>query len=145
MRLPLKRRPMGRIERINMSFVRWMSFVPSRRRVVRWSRRVPAAYNTKKQSFRCACQTGRGGGCAYRKAEVESNEEDGVPKVESVVQVVIVDDDGGREHDPDRDNGRGGQLVFWLWRGRGGGGGQRTVTATVAVAVAGEVGLEVCL
>ncbi len=129
-----------------MSFVRWMSFVPSRRRVVRWSRRVPAAYNTKRQSFRCACQTGRGGR-AYRKAEVESDEEDGVPKVEGVVQVVIVDDDGGGEHDPDRDDGRGGQLIFWLWRGRGGGGGQRTVTATVAVAVAvaGEVGLEVCL
>ena len=55
MRLLLKRRPMGRMEWINMSFVRWMSFVPLRRRIICWSTPVPAAYNTKKQSFRCAC------------------------------------------------------------------------------------------
>lgn len=41
-----------------------------------------------------------------------SDEEDGEPKVEGVVQVVVVDDDGGREHDPDGNDGRGRELVF---------------------------------
>ena len=88
MRLPLKRRPMGRIERINMSFVRWISFAPSRRRVVRCSMRVPAACIT----ILDPCE-GALGGDAHGKSKVEGDEEDGEPEVEGVVQVVVVDDD----------------------------------------------------
>ena len=137
MRLPLKRRPMGRIERINMSFVRWISFAPSRRRVVRCSMRVPAACIMKVAILdRCARALG---GEAYGESKVEGDEEDGEPEVEGVVQVVVVDDDRGGEHDPDRDDGRGGQLVLWLWLRRGRGCGQRTAAATTDVDVVRDV------
>jgi hypothetical protein len=43
-KLALNRRPMGRIERTNMSLVIWTSFAPSKRQVVRCKTRVPMAY-----------------------------------------------------------------------------------------------------
>ena len=43
-KLALNRRPMGRMERTNMSLVIWTSFAPSKRWVVRCKTRVPMAY-----------------------------------------------------------------------------------------------------
>ena len=83
---------MGRMERMNISFVRCTSFAPSRRCVVRSSTRVPTAYKEKwfrsHEKHCCRMKT-------HSKAEVESDEKNGVLKVESVVQIIVVDDDGG--------------------------------------------------
>lgn len=94
--------------------------------------RVPAACYTKS----CDNQIhvpGHQEGDTHGKPKVESDEEDGIPEVEGVVQVVVVDDDRGGEHDPDRDDGRGRQLVLWLWLGRGRWRWQRTAAATTDV------------
>jgi hypothetical protein len=74
MRLPLKRSPIGRMERINISFVRCTSFVPSRRCVIRSSTRVPIA--------------------AKPRWKVTTDEKNGELEVEGVVQIIVVDDDG---------------------------------------------------
>jgi hypothetical protein len=58
-------------------------------------------------------------GRAYGKAEVVSDEEDGELEVEGVVQVIVIDDNRGREHDPDRDDHGRRQLGLGLL-GRGG-------------------------
>ncbi len=47
----LNRRPIGRIDRRNMSLVTWTSFAPSTRWVVRWRTRVPIAYETSVCKF----------------------------------------------------------------------------------------------
>lgn len=94
--------------------------------------RVPAACFSKS----CDNQIhvpGHQEGDTHGKSKVESDEEDGIPEVEGVVQVVVVDDDRGGEHDPDRDNGRGRQLILWLWLGRGRWRWQRTAAATTDV------------
>lgn len=49
MRLPLKRRPMGRIDRTNMSLDMWISFAPSSKWVVLCKIRVPIAYKKPKR------------------------------------------------------------------------------------------------
>lgn len=51
---------------------------------------------------------------AYSKAEVEGDEENGELEVEGVVQIVVVDDDGGGQHDPDGYDHRRGKPRLWL-------------------------------
>lgn len=82
--------------------------------------RVPAACFRKVAKYQMRGHQGtmRGGG-AYGKSKVESDEEDGELEVSGVVQVVVVDDNRGGEHDPDRDDGRGRQLLLRLWLIRG--------------------------
>jgi len=119
-KLALNRRPMGRIERTNISLEIWMSFAPSRRWVVRCKTRVPMAYRESD-----AFKTSRSG--AYGEGEMPCNKEDGVTEVERAVQVVVVQDDRGRENDPNGDDSGGRDL--WLGSGNLGGdwGGQIAV------------------
>ena len=82
---------MGRMERINISFVRCTSFAPSRRCVVRSSTRVPTAYSERwLRSYENQCGLVK----TYRKAEVEGDEKNGELEVEGVVQIIVIDDDG---------------------------------------------------
>lgn len=48
----------------------------------------------------------------YREAKVVCNEENGILEVERVVQIVVIDNDGGREGYPDGNDDRSGQLGF---------------------------------
>ena len=107
-KLALNRRPMGRIERTNMSLVIWTSFAPSKRWVVRCKTRVPMAYCELGTSVTSRSRT-------HSKSEMPCNKEDRITEIERGVQVVIVQDDRGREDDP---NGYdSGSRDFWLLSG----------------------------
>lgn len=95
----LKSRPMGRIDRRNSSLEMWTSFAPSRRLVVRWRIRVPIACNSPLSSGAMSWS-----GTTYRKGQVPSDQEDRILELESIVHIVVVDDDRGAENDPDRDD-----------------------------------------
>ena len=83
---------MGRMERMNISFVRCTSFAPSRRCVVRSSTRVPTAYKERWfRSYEKHCRRLK----THSKAEVKSDEKNGEFKVKGVVQIIVVDDNGG--------------------------------------------------
>lgn len=84
---------MGRIERTNMSLVIWTSFAPSKRWVVRCKTRVPMAY----------CELGMSETLrnrAYSESEMPCDKEDRVTEIEGGVQMVVVQDDGRGEDDP---------------------------------------------
>ena len=66
---------------------------------------------------------------AYGKGEVPCDKEDRVSKVERAVQVVVVQDDRGREDDPNGYDGGGRDL--WFWSGNLGGDGGRQIVAGV--------------
>ena len=108
-KLALNNRPIGRIERRNISLEIWMSFAPSRRWVVRCKTRVPMAYRESDTFGTSRSRT-------YGEGEMPCNEEDRETEVERAVQVVVVQDDRGREDDPNRDDSGGGDL--WLRSGR---------------------------
>lgn len=80
--------------------------------VVRASTRVLIAYANCQHAQQVWRST------THSEEEVPSDEEDRVPEVERVVDVVVVDDDPGREYDPDGDNHRRGQLGRWFGRRR---------------------------
>lgn len=103
-----------------MSFVRCTSFAPSSRRVVRSSTRVPTAYKERKLSSNAkhGCWLVR----TYSKAKVESDEKNRELEVESVVEIVVVDDDRRGQDNPYGNDHRGRKL--WFWGGRRDGGGQ---------------------
>lgn len=91
---------MGRMERKNVCWEIWTSLREDMRFVVRANTRVLIAYAN--------CQHAQQvwGSTTHSEEEMPSDEEDGVPEVERVVDVVVVDDDPGREYDPDGDNHR---------------------------------------
>ena len=49
---------------------------------------------------------------AYGEGEMPCNKEDGVTEVECAVQVVVVQDDRGRENDPNGDDSGGRDLLL---------------------------------
>ena len=83
-----------------------MSFAPSKRWVVRCKTRVPMACSGSDESG--ALRDG-----TYSKGEMPCDKEDGVSEVECAVQVVVVQDDGGREDDPNGDDSGSRDLGFW--------------------------------
>ena len=68
-------------------------------------------------------------GTTYRKGQVPSDQEDRILELESIVHIVVVDDDRAGDCDPDRDDDRRRELGFGLWRLSGDGGRQLGVVA----------------
>jgi len=79
---------------------------------VRCKTRVPMAYWESEASRVSRSR-------AYGKGEMPCDKEDRVPEVERAVQVVVVQDDRGRENDPNGYDGCGRDL--WFWSGNLGG------------------------
>lgn len=79
-KLPEKRTPIGRMDRINISLLMWTSFVASRRFVVRCRIRVPTACRRNQIS-----EISSKAGVTDRETEMKRHEENGELEVEGVV------------------------------------------------------------